>query len=333
MASLKDIAKEVGVSISVVSRALNDHPDQQVSPVTKKKVEEAARRLNYQRNYTASMLARGKSTAIGIFLPCHQALISDLVFGASQAISERNFQGNFFFGLSMEDYLRFLNSVNNCGSSGILTYYPENLSTEFEAWTTEIKRYQERNGKVMVLNPRNEPLDGTMEMSIDDIEGGKIAAKYLIDTNCSEFILVPPSFKSTYFNFRRKGFESVMKERGKKNRIVQAEGEDFQKLLKEIKKSPEKIFGFSAFSDYHAMSLIQEFSRNGLGDRIGKTIRIIGYDNIHAAKFTPPALTTISQPIFQLAYRAMHRLISAIIGEPLPDEELQLKPELVVRES
>ena len=333
MASLKDIAKEVGVSISVVSRALNDHPDQQVSPVTKKKVEEAARRLNYQRNYTASMLARGKSTAIGIFLPYHQALISDLVFGISQAIAERNFQGNFFFGLNMEDYLRFLNSVNNCGSSGILTYYPENLSTEFEAWTTEIKKYQERNGKVMVLNPRNEPLSGTMQMEIDDVAGGKIAAEYLLETNCSEFILVPPDFKSTYFNFRREGFESVMIEHGMNNRIINANGEEFQTLLKEIENSPEKIFGFSAFSDYHAMALIQEFSRNGLGSRIGKTIRIIGYDNIHAAKFTPPALTTISQPVFQLAYRAMHRLISSIIGEKLPDEELKLKPTLVVRES
>ena len=333
MASLKDIAKEVGVSISVVSRALNDHPDQQVSPVTKKKVEEAARRLNYQRNYTASMLARGKSTAIGIFLPYHQALISDLVFGISQAIAERNFQGNFFFGLSLEDYLRFLNSVNNCGSSGILTYYPENLSTEFEDWATEIKRYLERHGKVMVLNPRNEPLDGTMEMSIDDITGGKIAAEYLIDTNCSEFILMSPGFKSTYFNFRREGFESVLKGHKKSGRIIQVNSEEFQNLMNEIKKSPEKIFGFSSFSDYHAMALIQEFSRNGLGDRIGKTIRIIGYDNIHAGKFTPPALTTVSQPIFQLGYRAMHRLISSIIGETLPDEELQLKPELVVRES
>ena len=135
----------------------------------------------------------------------------------------------------MDDYLRFLNSVNNYGSSGILTYYPENLTTEVEEWTSKIKKYQEQNGKVMLLNPHNKTLDCSMQMSIDDVEGERLAAKFLIDANCTDFILVPPDFDSSYFNDQRDGFESVIEENNRTNRRISLSSSQLPNLLDEIK--------------------------------------------------------------------------------------------------
>lgn len=336
MAILKDIAEKTGFSLSVVSRALNPNPDQRVALETKRKIEAAMRELNYRRNHAASQLARGRSSAVGIFLPDYgYSLIADLMIGISEAAAANDFVCNFYFGLNARDYLRFINSVKTVGSSGILSYMPGEEFADRQL-NRAIAEYRRNGGNVLLLNSAGLPEIGIESVNIDGYTGGKIAAEHLHAARCEQYycILTPNSWQSEQ---RYAGFCDFLKQRGigierhyvRTNGFHQYRDLDFERLIPAF---GDRRTGIFTLSDYLGMELIRTLSRAGFGKRIGNDIRIIGYDNIPGSQYTYPALTTISQPFRELGRCGMEKLLNMVTGGsgkiiPIP------YPQLIKRES
>ena len=338
MATLKDIARDSGFSVSVVSRALNPHPDQQVAAETKRKIEESMRKLNYRRNHTASLLARGRSIAIGVFLPRYRdVLIAELVFGISAAAAEYDFPCNCYFGMSENDYLHFFDQVNDAGSSGILTYHFGDNSTD-NRLSEAFKRYRKSGGNVILLNtPPNEEFRETT-LNINNIVGGKLAANHLIECGCKSFYCFSPKSYSYMQNARCNGFAGELAKNGLSSGQYWVNFNGFQEydnglLTQYIAQLPQdRKVGIFATNDYLALSIMRVIHNSGMGKEIGKRIQIVGFDDMPGASFATPPLTSISQPFYQLGYISMARLIAMITGETLPEPELP-ESELIIRAS
>ena len=338
--TLKDIAKDCGVSLSVVSRALNPHPDQMVCPRTKLRVEEAMRRLNYRRNNAASLLARGKDVTLGVFLPYyHEYLITELVVGISRAAAAHDFQCSFYFGMSQNNYLEFIRHIRNIGSSGILTY------PITSACTTEVKdavtNFCEQGGCTVMLHKTTVP--GIEHLQIDNQHGGMLAARRLKELECQRFIFLHhlnsslPESISDYALARMNGFKAYLEKNGlaAEAKGVQTQGssiylpQDFSDVISDIRQGePTGIF---AESDYMAFALIQELNVHGLNSRIGRDIFVIGYDDNPITMLAKPQITSIHQHFCELGQQGMELLISKIMGtEYKPQVPL---PTLVARSS
>ncbi len=338
MVTLKTISEKTGYSLSVVSRALNPRPDQQVAASTKQKIERAVLELNYRRNHTASLLARGKSASIGVFLPYYpDSLLADLVVGVTEKANACDFLCNFYFGMNGQDYCKFMDSVEEVGSSGILSYLPHNGFSSTELGKV-LKKYHQDGGRLLFMNAAGYPDLGIDSINIDNNAGGRLAAEHLFKRGCHDFLCISSSRDSWQSEQRLSGFYNFLVERGLCPRVFYAEsrsGYQNYRLLEAEKmfslSSSAKV-GIFALSDYIAMDLLAMLTRKGLNAQIGQSYLIVGYDDLPVCRHTCPALTTVRQPFCELGRRSMEHLVSMITLSGQKQENM-LQPELVIRES
>ena len=336
MVTLKDIALDCHVSLAVVSRALNPNSDGRVAKETRLRIEESMRRLHYHRNHAAAMLAMGRCAALGIFLPNYKdALIAELVMGVSEAASKYDFNCRFFFGQDGSDYLRFMEKLGDMGSSGILTYpIDDKRGDELRMALVE---YRKRGGRVTVLNSMVSYQDGIESISLDNEYGGRLAAEHLLSLGCTSFSLLTVDMKSPTNEARCNGFVHRLQEDGlgvslhpiKSGNYHHYDYKALEDAIFKIDKSPKE--GIFAVNDYLALAFLRKMQQLGRIGEVGKSIRLVGYDDNMAASFSIPTLTSIRQPMRQLAHEATLRMISQIVGAPTRNQ-LPL-PELIERES
>lgn len=332
MVTLKDISNKTGFSLSVVSRALNAQPDQKVAAETKAIIEAAVKQLNYRRNHTASFLTKGRSAAIGVFLPEYgYSLIADFVIGMSKAADKRGFSYNIFFGLNESDYSAFIESTHESRNSGIISYMPESaISRDF--LFDAIRKYCTQGGKALLLNSAGFPELGINSVNIDNQEGGRIAAEYLWGQKCEQYLCV---YTASWQCKQRA--ESFCEFLGKYGIIAEMKLCIEQKkpelnVNEFVKKHKLKKMGIFAVSDYLAMDIMLNMHREGLGNEIGKRVKIIGYDDLPGSERTLPPLTTIHQSFKDLGMTGMNKLLNMVIDNANETPAL-LTPWLVVRES
>ena len=321
--TLKDIAKDCGVSLSVVSRALNPHPDQMVCPRTKMRVEESTRRLKYRKNNAASLLARGKDVTLGVFLPYYREyLITELVVGISRAAAAHDFQCSFFFGMNESSYLEFIRHIRDIGSSGILTY------PITAACTPEVKKainnFCEQGGCTVMLH--NTTVPGIEHLQIDNHYGGMLAAKRLKELKCQRYIFLhhvdsdAPQSISNYALTRLDGFKGYLRKHGLETEVIGVIShgsstygqKDFADVIASIRQG--ETTGIFAESDYVAFALMQDLNVHGLNGRIGRDIFVIGYDDNPITQLPKPQLSSIHQDFCELGQQGMELLISKITG-------------------
>lgn len=322
MVTLKDIANEVGLNVSVVSRALNPRPDEHavVAEETKRRISETAKKLGYQRNRAAEFLKRGKAATIGAFLPnSPNRLVADLMMGISEQAATHGFPLNFFFGSVMDDYRRFFMNVSDVNHSGMITY-PVREMSESEMGGL-IGDYQKRGGNIIVLNTEKK-YAGIPTLAVDNHFGGRLAAERLLDAGCETFLA-----DAVYGN-RTDGFHSYLNEHGHDD-VHLFNRDNFQDQLRSLEADERQPTGVFATSDELALKLYP--LAQGLGHAIGKDVKIVGYDDLVLSDMVSPALTTIRQPFREEGRRAVGKLINMIYGEKENDE--MIKPSIVRRES
>ena len=148
MTSLKDIAQELGLSVSVVSRALNPNPDAnaRIAPHTLRLISETAARMGYRRNHAAEFMRRKRSAAIGVFVPeFSNRLIADLILGLHEEANRAGFSLQLHSGLDAASYRSFLADHNSLASTGIISYSPRQYhfpeQEEIEGVSLVFKKY------------------------------------------------------------------------------------------------------------------------------------------------------------------------------------------------
>ena len=169
MVSLSDIAREVNLNISVVSRALNPNPDRHavVKAETRERIREVARRMGYVPNRAASFCGRKSSATIFCFLPeTADRLTADLMFGIVHAAGQENFPVKFFRGSSSDDFGRFLQAIRQQEHSGLITYPPLALGREMQQM---LGQYHENRRTILMLNAMTNTGTDGLEQEFCDI--------------------------------------------------------------------------------------------------------------------------------------------------------------------
>ncbi len=320
MATLREIGRRAGVSPSVVSRALSPKPDKnaRVAPVTRERILALAEELGYRPNRAAEFLRRGSAAAIGAFVNrSHNRLHADLVIGMAEAASDQGFPLDLCFGRSLQRYRRFIEAAPDRPHSGIVTYPYQHAGP---ATVRVMERFRQEGGKLVLLQPRHE-VEGVPSVQVDEAEGGRLVARRLLAQHCDRFCTFG------YYWGRIESFAATLREAGASCDRLPGDEAGLRRLKRAAQRGGR--LGVFAAADHFALDVYRAFHRSG--QRIGREVRVIGYDDMFLMDKVTPALTTVSQPMHRVGALAVRKIVHLIYGKS--ETSAKLRPELVARES
>lgn len=312
MATIKDVAKLAGVTVTTVSRVLNNRG--YISEATRKKVYEAMEQLNYQPNEIARSLFRRKSNILGLIVPnvshpFFAELTNYVEFYAYQVGYKVLVCNSYQDSVKEKDYVEMLkrNQVD-----GII----------MGSHTMETSEYLIPSLPIVALD--RDFSNGIPFITSDNYQGGMLATNLLIDKGCRKLAHISgPLELSTPANNRYQAFIDVVTERKVDYVIRQAKldiFESYEKLAYKLFEEHPDIDGIFASSDMIAASIIHV--ANVIGKEITKDLKIVGYDDINLASLIVPPLTTIKQPIEKMGELAVKILINQIEGKEAAIENI-----------
>ncbi|WP_337748076.1 LacI family DNA-binding transcriptional regulator [Victivallis vadensis] len=326
MTSLKDIAQELGLSISVVSRALNLNPDAnaRIAPHTSQLIRETAARMGYRRNHAAEFMRRKRSAAIGVFVPeFSNRLIADLILGLHEETNLAGFSLQIHSGLDAASYRSFLADHNSLASTGIISYSPRQY--HFPEQEEMLREYCASGGKVLMLNNPDEI--NLPVLSMDEAFGGALAAEVLMEhLECTD-LLIFSTHDSIPYSVLSKRSEGFMNRIEKAKRTAR-QTVSLEEIIETVRHSSSGRCGVFADTDYQAWKLIHQARRAGVVP--GRDFYLVGYDNLEFSAFTDPPLTTIHQEFREEGHRAIRILLKIIYNMDFEHSTL-IRPTLVRR--
>ena len=322
MATIKDVAQVAGVTVTTVSRVLNNRG--YISQATRTKVKEAMEQLNYQPNELARSLFRKKSSLIGLIVPD----VSHAFFGELTNFIEYFANKNGYKILlcnSYQDSIKerdYIDMLKRHQVDGIIMG-SHNLETE---------EYLNTNLPIVTID-RNLS-EKIPFISSDNYNGGKLATRFLIDKGCKKLAHISgPLELNTPANNRYRAFMDLVTEEKIAYVVKQTKLNEFEsqeKLIYELFEENPNIDGIFASSDMIAAIIIKVAYQ--MKKEIPKDLKIVGYDDIKLANLIVPSLTTIRQPIQAMGELAINILIDQIEGKTVPLENV-LPIDLIIRQT
>ena len=333
--TIKDIARELGISPSTVSRALKDHPD--ISSETKKAVNALAEKLNYQPNIVALSLRQKKTNTIGVIIP---ELVHFFFSTVISGIEDVAYQAGYsvILAQSNESYEREKTDIRalfNSRVDGMLI----SLSREtknFDHIESIISK-----GVPIVFYDRMYTNPNTSKVIVDDYVGAKEAVEHLIDQGYKSIAHLEGAPGLMISIDRKRGYVDALKGHNmevKDNMIeVCDEGsqEDAKRATRKLLSMSNPPDAFFTNNDPMAIGAMMAIKEKGL--RIPQDVGVVGFSNWSLGALIEPTLTTVDQPGFEMGQEAARLLIRQIeVGdkdqEPQPETKI-LKTKLIVRES
>lgn len=312
-AKIDDVAKLAGVSKTTVSRVMNKRG--YLSDKTIKKVHDAMDELNYQPNVVARQLFKQETKLVGLIFPT----VNNPFFGQLVAAMEKKLFSQGFkvlIGDSMNDpekeklYLRELMSHQ---VDGLIV----------GAHNQGIKEYQNTNLPIIAIDRiMNNDIP---VVSSDNYQGGKMATELLIEQGAKVIIHTngPKSLK-TPAQKRRQAYEDTMIEHGLKPIIYRIDfnidPDEKSKIIKNIFKEHPDVDGMFISNDMDAAQVI-DIAQN-LGYKVPEDLKIVGYDGAETTRILLPNLTTIIQPIDQMAETAVNMLVARISDSNVGEDKV-----------
>jgi LacI family transcriptional regulator len=331
-ASLTDLARQLQLSTSTVSRALSGHPA--ISEATAKRVTALAKELGYRPNSLAAGLRRGRSNLLGVVVPHIDGnFFSQVVKGIEAAASQAGYH------------------VLICQSNEDLTHERENLATLMSAQvagilvslsrtTNEFRHFEQVRKRDIPLVFFDRVLVGhdVNAVVLDDRAGGYRATRHLLEQGYRRIAhFSGPQYLNIY-KHRRQGYEDALREYGlpvEEELIVfghmdMPDGRAAMQLLLTLPHPPDAVFSGSDFSAAGALEVLTE-----RGLRVPQDIGLVGFSNEVFGRLTLPRLTSIDQHC-ELMGRTATRLLLELLDEREPPgapRHVVLQPELLVRAS
>ncbi len=335
--TIKDVARVAGVSISTVSRSLNDSP--LVTLKTKEKVKKVAEELKFEINASARTMITKKTDTIGIIYP--------------EEIKEFDFS---LYHISLLNNLRDVLEKEDLDT--IVTFHENKYTKKSSIYKLISKQkvdalliinekitqeewdyIKDREFPCVFLHyiPRLDILDEIDVIATDNFYGGKLATEYLISLGHKKILCV--SKESDEFEYKKliEGYKFVVKEYGLdlgEESIVKIKfsPDGIKQFISEnidLIKSKTAIF---VQNDLGATNFINELKFYGI--RVPEDISIIGYDDVDGLEYFNPGLTTIHQPKEIIAKMSCERLVELLKDENITKKiNIMVKPRLVVRSS
>ncbi len=327
-ATIKDVARQAGVSIATVSRILNGSAG--VSPALTERVQQAVDALGYQPNAVARALKVKESHSIGLiipdienpFFPALVRGVEDMARSHDYAVILCNSDG---VGSEEERYIRLLHGKQVDGvifTGGANSDSSMELLSSLPIPTVSLDRQSKRVHMSSVV--------------VDNVYGAALAVRHLVELGGRRIAFIGGSPQLSVAAERFKGYGQVLAEYGlplDEGLILHGDftydsGYQNAWLLLEKERKFDAVF---AANDMIAIGVIECLAARGI--RVPQDVRVAGYDDIRLAGWYKPALTTVRQPVYEMGQEAV-RLLLHLLGSPTQDMvEKRFRPELIVRQS
>ena len=334
--TIKDIARELSISPSTVSRALKDHPD--ISKDTKKAVNALAEKLNYQPNIVALNLRQRKTNTIGVIIPeVVHFFFSTVISGIEDVAYQAGY--NVILAQSNESYVREVAHVKalfNSRVDGML------LSLSRETNNFDHVESIISKGVPIVFYDRMYHSPTSSKVIVDDHAGAKEAVNHLISQGCQNIAHLVGAPNLIISIDRLRGYKDALRENKievRENLILPCNSGTFEEgksVTQKLLTSNVKVDAIFANNDPMAMGAMVAIKEKGL--KIPQDIAIIGFSNWFFGELMEPSLSTIDQPGFEMGQEAARLLIRQIEMkdkdqyEPMEEVKI-LKTRLIIRES
>jgi LacI family transcriptional regulator len=330
--NLKQLAQELSLSVSTVSRALNDRYD--ISQATKDRVRALANQLDYEPNPYASSLRQNKSKTIGVIIPEVANHFFSLAINGIEEVARGNGYHVLIY-LTHEEYQREVSMVRLLASGrvdGVLLSVA-NTTADFG----HLDLLSERNIPVVFFDRVCEGV-AAPKVTTDDYESGYQATRHLLDQGSRVIAHLAIAENLSISQRRMQGYLAALATSGiafDPELVLRSQGDKVQdiKNIQDLLAQRPDIDGIFAAVESMAMSSY-EACRN-LGRQIPADVKVISFSNLEIAALLAPALTTITQPAYNIGREAARILFQSIIkNRPLSVAQSQeLKSELVIRAS
>ncbi|MBN1171551.1 MAG: LacI family DNA-binding transcriptional regulator [Micromonosporaceae bacterium] len=333
-ASIKEVARQAGVSIGTVSNVLN-HPNI-VAPATRQRVLDAIEQLGYVRNDSARQLRAGRSRMIAIVvLDVANPFFTDVVRGAEEAAEEQGIAVMVCnSGDSVSREHRHLDLLEEQRVQGVL------ITPVDDGGESRLERFMRRGTPVVFVDRQTSQRD-RCSVAVDDVLGGRLAADHLIERGHRRIAFVGGPSSIRQVADRHRGLTEALAAqppgRGLSLRVVatpcltvaagRRAGEEIADLP--LRQRPTAVF---CANDLLALGVLQGMTHRGLA--VPRDIAIVGYDDIEFAAAAAVPLSSVRQPRDQLGRTAAQLLLEEINdGGKHQHRHVVFKPQLIVRGS
>jgi LacI family transcriptional regulator len=330
---MKDVAALAGVSLGTVSNVINS--PHLVSAPTRERVLTAIAKLGWVPNSSAQQLRAGRSRTLGaVVMDIANPFFTDLVLGAEDYVHERGYS------------VQVSNSAQQPGREHthlqllVQQRVGGVLLAPIGGLSDQVRQLRRRGIPVVLLDRAGDSTD-LCSVSVDDVEGGRVAVQHLLDQGHTEIALVGGPGNLQQVRDRRLGAELARSGYPDARLLVistpaldAASGVTAAGDLAALpaEERPTAVF---AANDLLAVGLLQGLLTSGL--RVPDDVALVGYDDISFAASAAVPLSSVRQPGRDLGRRAAELLLAEIAAveqeEPHEHEAVRFQPELVVRRS
>lgn len=327
MTNIQEVAKHAQVSVATVSRVLNQNSN--VTEKTRQKVEDAIRELHYVPNMLARNFRTSQSKSILVMLTNISNLFyMEMVHGISEYANEQGYE--ILLSETNGDakkQIDCLNKVKNRITDGAIII---ETTVNNKALMT-----LERNNPVVQCCSHNSNIV-IPYVGVDNIRGGYLAGKALLDAGCRKLVFAGIKGDSQYNADRRLGFLTAAEEADISETDVYTVNTELS--FKGGKRAAEEILahtkadGVFFVSDMPAIGAMQVFQKHGI--HVPQDISVIGYDNLEIGEMVFPALSSIAQPVKEMGRESARILIDRLNQNVTNNNrDVIFQPEVILRES
>ena len=333
-ATLKQIAKELHVSVSTVSKALNDSPE--ISSQTKIRIKEYAKLKNYKPNVIGLNLKNRKTKTIGVIIPnILNSFFAKVFSGIEKVADEKGY--NVIMCISNESLVKEIHTLDML-SNGTIDGFILSVSEEAQK-LQDYNHFSEiiNEGTPIVMFDRIAEGINCDKVIVDDFDSSYNATKHLINLGCKNIALVSSIDNLSVGKLRAEGYLKALLDNNipiNEKIILRTDSEI--DLMDKIVSAFEgnTIDGVFALEESDSVAALKTALKKGIS--IPEKLSIIGFaDGILASRRLTPSLTTVSQHGIEIGEAAAKLLINRLESkeEKIPFETMVIKTQLKERES
>jgi LacI family transcriptional regulator len=324
--SLKQLAAHLGLNPATVSVVLNNVPGRSIPEVTRDRIKAAARQMNYQPSLLARSLRNRQTLTIGILVPeLGDGYHTEVMSG----IGDQLIQAGYFYFTAhhrhkkalVEEYTRMFIGRGAQGIIAVDTLLEHNIPVP------------------VVAVAGHRPIEGVTNVVLDHGRAAELVLTHLYSLGHRKIAFMRGQPFSSDSDERWNGLVSVAQRLGLEIRpeLVVTLDRDMSSpelgypVVQQLLATKLPFTALVTFNDISAMGSIRALQDFNL--RVPADVSVVGFDDIRAAAYTLPRLTTIHQPLAEIGRIATQSLLNRIHGTATSRDQITVEPMLVVRES
>jgi len=338
--TIKDVAKEAGISYATVSNVINNKG--RMSDDTKKRVQRAIKKLNFFPDTTAAALSRGRTESVA-FISSYLSspFVTSVLSGAESRLYETGKLNNdiVHYATKGTDALKttVIEDILYGKKAGAVIVLTMTIKPKL------VSEFKKRGIPLVLVESR---MKGVHSVRADNIQGAYDAVKHLIKSGRRKIAIITGPLRPSELDMdvspaeieRLEGYKKALSEHGisfRHDSIIQVpfyNMEEGMKCMQEMAKGRLKYDAvFCAAGDNVAYGIIEAGKQ--LGIKIPSDMAIAGYDDTEAARACRPSITTVKQPLYEMGREAFDIAINGMAGSNKGVVDKVLKSNLIIRES